>query len=224
MLAKVDCTQEAVKGLCQEQEVRGYPTIKFFKSGKPQEYTGPRETEGVVAWLDKKTGPAVITIEESGVPAFLAEHSTVVVGRFAKAPEADSEFVQAANDADLEEFKFVQVIGADKESITLHVKSMEPQVYPNGGENIARWAFEHSFPLVDEVGGHNFARYAKLAKPLHLVFVEPTDANKDELVKNLATVAAEHRDESFSWIDAAKYKAQIKVRIYLFFPLFLSHC
>jgi hypothetical protein len=79
------------------------------------------------------------------------------------------------------------------------------------GENLARWAFENSFPLVDEVGGHNFARYAKLGKPLHLIFVEPTDAAKDQLVADIATVAAEHRDESFSWIDAVKYKAQIKV-------------
>ena len=28
VLAKVDCTLETAKNLCQEQEVRGYPTIK----------------------------------------------------------------------------------------------------------------------------------------------------------------------------------------------------
>jgi protein disulfide-isomerase A1 len=53
-----------LKELCQEQEVRGYPTIKFFKHGKPQEYNGPRETDGVVSWLEKKTGPAVVTLTE----------------------------------------------------------------------------------------------------------------------------------------------------------------
>lgn len=46
MRGKVDCTLDALKELCQEQEVRGYPTIKFFKHGKPQEYTGSRETDG----------------------------------------------------------------------------------------------------------------------------------------------------------------------------------
>jgi flagellar motor component MotA len=78
-----------------------------------------------------------------------------------------------------------------------------------------------------QVGGHNFAKYAKLGKPLHLVFVEPTDSGKDELVRNLETIAAKHRDESFSWIDAAKYKAQIKVRkekedFFFFFLCFLD--
>jgi hypothetical protein len=63
---------------------------------------------------------------------------------------------------------------------------------------------------VDEVGGHNFGKYAKLAKPLHLVFVEPTDEHKERIIADLTTVAAEHKDESFSWIDAAKYRAQIK--------------
>jgi len=131
------------------------------------------------------------------------------VGRFPQAQGPESDFFTAANDADLEEFKFVQVVGAPKEQITLHAKSLSPQIHPEG-ENIARWAFEHSFPLVDEVGGHNFGKYAKLGRPLHLVFIEPTDANKEQIISNLATVAAEHRDESFSWIDAAKYKAQIK--------------
>ena len=105
VLAKVDCTLETLKGLCQEQDVRGYPTIKFFKSGKPQEYTGPRETDGVLAWLEKKTGPAVVTLAESEVAAFVAQHPNVVVGRFREAQGPDSDFVVAANDADLEEHK-----------------------------------------------------------------------------------------------------------------------
>jgi protein disulfide-isomerase A1 len=214
VLAKVDCTQDSAKGLCQQQEVRGYPTVKFFKHGSAQEYTGPRDTEGVLGWLEKKTGPAALTLASAEeVKTFVADHgeSTIVTGYFDKEDsEAHKEFIEAANDADMEEFKFVQAFGTDQKdgSITLHFKG-QAQTRPDG-ENIARWAFENSFPLVDEVGGHNFARYAKLGKPLHLVFVEPTDEGKDALVANLETVAAEHKDESFSWIDANKYKAQIK--------------
>jgi len=184
--------------------------VKFFKHGKPQEYNGPREADGVVAWVEKKTGPAVVTLKEDEVADYLTKHSPVVVGYFAEAQAADSEFATAANDEDVEEFKFVQVVGAARNSgISLHVHGLPVQQHPEG-ENLVRWAFESSFPLVDEVGGHNFAKYAKLGKPLHLVFVEPTAANKDVIIADLTTVASEHRDESFSWIDAEKYKAQIK--------------
>ena len=37
-LAKVDATEES--DLAQEHDVRGYPTIKFFKNQKPLEYSG----------------------------------------------------------------------------------------------------------------------------------------------------------------------------------------
>ena len=43
-LAKVDATEES--DLAQEHDVRGYPTIKFFKNQKPMDFGGEEE-EGV---------------------------------------------------------------------------------------------------------------------------------------------------------------------------------
>ena len=213
-LAKVDCTAETAKNLCQEQEVRGYPTIKFFKKGVAQEFNGPRDAAGVVSWLEKKTGPSAVTTTEGEVAdQVAAAEGAVVVGYFtAEDSAAHKEFLEAADDADMEDFKFLQVFGSSKadDTVELYVKGSDaPQARPSG-ENLARWAFEHSFPLVDEIGGHNFAKYAKMGKPLHLVFVKPDDADKATLLESLATVAAEHADESFAWIDAVKYSAQVK--------------
>ena len=51
-LGKVDATEQA--DLAQEYDVRGYPTIKFFKNQKPLEYTGEGRGRGrgscVVCW------------------------------------------------------------------------------------------------------------------------------------------------------------------------------
>ena len=40
-MAKIDCTVE--KALATKYGVKGYPTLKFFKNGKPVDYAGPRE-------------------------------------------------------------------------------------------------------------------------------------------------------------------------------------
>ena len=53
-LGKVDLTKEYV--LAKKFKVRGIPTLKFFKNGKPMEYGGGRTADTIVNWVEKKTG------------------------------------------------------------------------------------------------------------------------------------------------------------------------
>lgn len=99
-MAKVDATEEGE--LAEEHGVRGYPTLKFFRSGSPIEYNGGRQADDIVAWLNKKTGPPakeLETIEAS--EEFLKENQVVVVGFFKDRESAQAKaFLATANSVD----------------------------------------------------------------------------------------------------------------------------
>lgn len=219
VLAKVDCTAEAAKSVCQEHEIRGYPTIKFFRSGKPMDYTGARTVDAVTSWLDKKTGPVTTVVSsEEQLTEFLGKNKNakVVVGFFEGKGGDDANrkaFVSVAEDPELEDTKFVEAVGLagrGDNSVYLHLPDQPKAIAHPPEQNLARWIFEASFPLVGEVTGENFPRYAKLGKPLHLVFIAPTDPDKRQIIADLAVIAAEDTTESVGWIDAEKYGSHIK--------------
>merc|ERR1719244_643088 len=100
VLAKLDATEHST--VAEKFEVRGYPTLKFFRSGKATEYGGGRTADTIVSWLEKKTGPpavAVATVEEAA--AFAKDKEVSVIGFFAdQTSEAAKAFLDAASNMD----------------------------------------------------------------------------------------------------------------------------
>jgi protein disulfide-isomerase A1 len=80
-LGKVDATEEG--DLAEEFGVRGYPTLKFFRSGSPMDYNGGRQADDIVTWLLKKTGPPALELETvDAAETFIADNTVAVVGFF----------------------------------------------------------------------------------------------------------------------------------------------
>ena len=83
-LGKVDATQEG--SLAEKFEVRGYPTLKFFRNGKPMEYNGGRTADTIISWVEKKTGPAAVTLADvDAAKKFIEDNEIAVLGFFAEA-------------------------------------------------------------------------------------------------------------------------------------------
>ena len=79
-------------------------TYRLFVNGKPKEYRGPRETKGIIAFMNQYTGSASVKIDSSeALDALLESNSTAtnIVGIFGPAYEGSSSrqiFTDAARD------------------------------------------------------------------------------------------------------------------------------
>lgn len=99
-LAKVDATEETALG--ERFEVRGYPTLKFFRNGKPSDYKGGRTSEEIISWLQKRTGPAAMTVDKVETVKLMTEKDDVFVVGFFKDQESEAAkaFTEVAGDMD----------------------------------------------------------------------------------------------------------------------------
>lgn len=80
-LAKVDATEEGE--LAEENGVKGYPTLKFYRNGKQIDYSGGRTADEIVNWLLKKTGPAAATLNNADdLKNLISGNEVAVVGFF----------------------------------------------------------------------------------------------------------------------------------------------
>merc|ERR1712123_74480 len=103
-LGKLDATEEGA--IAEKFEVRGYPTLKFFKNGKPLEYGGGRTADTIVSWLEKKTGPAAKTLASlEDAMAYVAGKPVAIIGFFKdETTDAAKAFLGAAGSMDDFEF------------------------------------------------------------------------------------------------------------------------
>ncbi|GFR44575.1 hypothetical protein Agub_g5850 [Astrephomene gubernaculifera] len=91
IIAKVDATVE--ESLGSKFSVQGYPTLKWFVDGElVSDYGGSRDTEGIVNWVKKKTGPPAVSVEDADkLKSLEADNEVLVLGYFSELKGADYE-------------------------------------------------------------------------------------------------------------------------------------
>uniref|UniRef100_A0A1L8EFE1 Protein disulfide-isomerase n=1 Tax=Haematobia irritans TaxID=7368 RepID=A0A1L8EFE1_HAEIR len=204
-LAKVDATVEG--SLAEEYQVRGYPTLKFFRSGAPVDYTGGRQAADIVSWVSKKTGPPakeLASVEDA--ETFLKDNEIAVVGFFKDLESAEAKaFVSAANA--LDSFAFGITSNDDviakyeaKDGAVVLFKPFDDKKSVYSGEinveDIKKFAQVESLPLIVEFNHESASKIFGGQIKSHLLFFVSKEAGHiEKYVEPLKEVAKQYRDE-----------------------------
>jgi len=199
-LAKVDATEQT--DLAEENKIRGYPTLKFYRDGKPSDYNGGRTADEIVNWLLKKTGPAAKAIASVAEAKEFAEDAAVVVLGLFKDLEsaAAKQYLAAAQEVD--DFRFGITADADvlKEyevtgdsAVILLKKVDDPKVVFDGeitSEAIVRFVKTESLPLVIEFNHESAQKiFGGEIKNHLLVFIGKSHADVEKITGAARDVA-----------------------------------
>lgn len=78
-------------------------------------------------------------------------------------------------------------------------------------KDLEDWMKELSIPVIGEVNGDNYAKYAASTKPLAYLFIDPSNAEHVAHVDSIKSVALEHKSKmNFVWIDGVKFADHAK--------------
>jgi len=202
-LGKVDATEESKLG--EKYEVRGYPTLKFFRNGKDTEYNGGRTAETIVTWLEKKTGPpakTLATVDEA--KDFVANNDIAVIGFFADVESADAKaFLEAASN--LDDYPFA--ISSDA-AVLAEYKATGVVLFKNfdegrndlegevSEETVTKFVTENSLPLVVEFNQDTAQKISSGEIKSHLLmFISAAAEDYAAQVEMTRAIAKDHKGE-----------------------------
>lgn len=92
LIGKVDCTIETA--LCSSQDVTGYPTLKFFKSGPDSgvKYRGQRDLQSLVKFINEQMG-----YEQPEEPPVVPEDAVVDTGLYVLSEKSFTKHVSSGD-------------------------------------------------------------------------------------------------------------------------------
>jgi len=204
-LGKVDATEQSK--LAEKFEVKGYPTLKFFRSGKATEYGGGRTADTIVSWVEKKTGPPAKTVDTVEASKEFVEGLDIAIIGFFKdeTTEAAKAFLGAASNMD--DYQFAITASDDiaaeykveGEAVVLFKKFDDGRADLTEGiteEAVVKFVGSEALPLVVDFN-HETAQkiFSGEVKSHLLLFLSATGEGYADQVEMVRGIAKEHKGQ-----------------------------
>ncbi|KAJ1562284.1 protein disulfide-isomerase precursor, partial [Cladochytrium tenue] len=209
-LAKVDCMAE--QEICNEQDVRGFPTLKVFRKGAVAEYKGTRKADGIIGYMKKQSLPALSELKAAEVEGFKTSDKVVVIGYFSdkisKKFKAFEEVANALRDDYVFGFTNDKIEGVKAPAVVLY-KTFDEGIETFGGkftfENLTDFVRVAATPLMDDIGPENYQSYMQSGRPLAYLFFKGEEQRKTFGAAVEPVAKSAKGKVSFVYIDAARF-------------------
>jgi len=217
-LAKVDATVE--KELGEKAGVQGFPTLKLYKNGAMMDYGGGRDTDKIIAWLKKKTGPAAAELKtKEEVEAFWDSANLVVIGLFKDAESEEAkEFFKVADEIPDATFGVTYTAGTlgDKTEPAVVLNSedgrvdFEPGTEGFTGLNMDTFVKKNWVPVGAEFGENTYEKNFGMGIKHHmLLFISSKADNHKDTTAYFKKLGKEFKGQAtYMWVDVEKDENQ----------------
>lgn len=212
-MAEIDCDKQEDKPICDRFGVRGYPTLKVFTEGLPDEYDGTREADGIVSYMKKLTGPAVADVEGGDKLQSFIDSDRVVVMGFGEKSGADYEAFAKVAQMFRKKIVFgwatdAGAVAKYKKGVTLFKKFDNGSAQFTGSmteADLKKFVETESIPLMDDIGPNNYQGYMDSGLPLVYLFTASPE-DKKTFGSIVEPFAGKYKGKiNFVHIDAMKF-------------------
>lgn len=213
ILAKVDATVE--KDLAARFDIKGYPTLHFFKDGKNELYDGGlREAASIVAWVEAHMGSALRNISSDEVSSVVSQRGHQSLFLVSGGQEERQRFEVLANSNRAMGHWYIRE--AAEPSLILYRGVGETLSYQGDMSN-AEAAMEfikaELLPRFGEIGEHNYEAYlTKNHEGMFWVCFSPDSFQEDarQYKAVFTELATRYPHYHFVFTDTKEYAEHVK--------------
>ena len=219
-LAKIDATAEPKLGT--KYNVRGYPTLKWFKKGEkenPKDYTGGRKKQDIVKWVEKKTGPAALTINKiDEIKKLKNDNEVVVFGYFPEGYKSANKLTSAAEKFEVpgmeipfaltDKLEIALELGLKNSEIVLFNKDVDSDLkyLGEGNEDLVKFIKNNLLSAVTEFTEQNAPKiFGGDIKKHVLLFSDKSTESHDKNMAAFTEASKNFKEKSiFVFVDCKK--------------------